>query len=400
MTMSSKLDFNVILAKAEKNSSQAQKLLEEKKIQQRKLLDQKKSQPSKQAAMAYLEKKKEEAKRRAEQEAKELLEKKRKKVLTENPTVPKKSEKSKKPESSKPATVKTQAPKPSVQTSKQHSKSSSTGKNVKPNNAAVQKSALSYQDVLRLADQNKDKPKAPGAIKPKEVVSKTNKTKAEEPSSSATASSSSSLASKLTPEQIAKLKEKQKKPNVLPSKPAPTRTDINNNKNKIMEKSGSKSSLIEPKISKPNHPSLSAWDRIMSDMKKNPSIKKTLGKKNVNNNESDEGEYEDEEEEYDSEMEGFIDDEEEDNEEYRKYIRKMFKYDPTRYKDEDDDIDNMETDYHSLQREEKRSLKLGIMEDIEEMKREAEMERRRLEKKKKRHHDPESEKSSEKKIKK
>lgn len=120
----------------------------------------------------------------------------------------------------------------------------------------------------------------------------------------------------------------------------------------------------------------------------------------MNINESDDGEYEDEEDEYDSEMEGFIDDEEEDTDEYRKYIRKMFKYDPSRYRDDDDDIDNMETDFQSLQREEKRSLKLGIMEDIEEMKREAEIERRRLEKKKKRHHEQGDERTSDKKIKK
>jgi protein SPT2 len=36
-----------------------------------------------------------------------------------------------------------------------------------------------------------------------------------------------------------------------------------------------------------------------------------------------------------------------------KEIRQMFKYNPNRYKDEDDDIDNMETDYHSLLKEEK-----------------------------------------------
>ena len=78
-------------------------------------------------------------------------------------------------------------------------------------------------------------------------------------------------------------------------------------------------------------------------------------KKNVNSNESDEGEdaYE-EEEEYDSEMDDFIDDEEEESEEYSKCIRKMFNYDPNRYKDEDDDIDNMETDFHAQLREEKR----------------------------------------------
>lgn len=53
-------------------------------------------------------------------------------------------------------------------------------------------------------------------------------------------------------------------------------------------------------------------------------------------------------------MDDFIDDSEEESEEYSKQIRKMFNYDPNRYKDDDDDTDNMETDYHSQLREEKR----------------------------------------------
>lgn len=51
-------------------------------------------------------------------------------------------------------------------------------------------------------------------------------------------------------------------------------------------------------------------------------------------------------------MDDFIDDNEEENEECINEIRKMFKYNPKKYIDDDDDIDNMETDYHSLMREE------------------------------------------------
>jgi hypothetical protein len=56
-------------------------------------------------------------------------------------------------------------------------------------------------------------------------------------------------------------------------------------------------------------------------------------------------------------MEDFIDDEdyEEDSKTYSKCIRKMFNYDPRKYKHiDDDDIDNMETDFHSQLKEEKR----------------------------------------------
>jgi protein SPT2 len=56
-------------------------------------------------------------------------------------------------------------------------------------------------------------------------------------------------------------------------------------------------------------------------------------------------------------MDDFIDDDdyEEDSKAYSKCIRKLFNYDPRKYKDiDDDDIDNMETDFHSQLKEEKR----------------------------------------------
>lgn len=66
-------------------------------------------------------------------------------------------------------------------------------------------------------------------------------------------------------------------------------------------------------------------------------------------------------EDYDSEMDDFIDDSQEDDGEYRSQIRRMFNYNPNRYKDEDDDIDNMETDYHTQLQEEKRRLVIEFL---------------------------------------
>lgn len=65
---------------------------------------------------------------------------------------------------------------------------------------------------------------------------------------------------------------------------------------------------------------------------------------------------ESEEEEVDSEMEDFIDDgsDDEDTKVYSKTIQEIFKYDPKRYKNiNEDDIDDMETNYHSQLKEEK-----------------------------------------------
>lgn len=90
-------------------------------------------------------------------------------------------------------------------------------------------------------------------------------------------------------------------------------------------------------------------------------------------------------------MDDFIaDDDEDQNEqqkkytkEYSKHIRQMFKYNPERYKDENiDDIDNMDTDFTSLMREERMSGKIAQLEEEREDRLESEREARRKAKEK------------------
>ncbi|XP_076388494.1 protein SPT2 homolog isoform X2 [Megachile rotundata] len=79
------------------------------------------------------------------------------------------------------------------------------------------------------------------------------------------------------------------------------------------------------------------------------------------------------EEEYDSELEDFIDDEVEDGtEDYSKYISEIFGYDKNKYKcvDNDDDV-AMESSFAQQLKEEYVSTKIGIMEDLEDMRMEA-----------------------------
>ncbi|KAG8438406.1 hypothetical protein GDO86_008908 [Hymenochirus boettgeri] len=79
------------------------------------------------------------------------------------------------------------------------------------------------------------------------------------------------------------------------------------------------------------------------------------------------------EEDYDSEMEDFIDDGGECQDEISKHIREIFGYDKNRYKDESDyALRYMESSYREQQKEEARSLRMGIQEDLEELRREEE----------------------------
>ncbi|XP_013185693.2 protein SPT2 homolog [Amyelois transitella] len=83
--------------------------------------------------------------------------------------------------------------------------------------------------------------------------------------------------------------------------------------------------------------------------------------------------------EYDSEMDDFIDDGDE-NMDYSTHIREIFGYDKSKYRDIDDDDDPMmESSFARQQREEYISKKIGIMEDLEDMKMEA-MEKKRKKK--------------------
>ncbi|CAH7459737.1 protein SPT2 homolog [Phodopus roborovskii] len=97
-------------------------------------------------------------------------------------------------------------------------------------------------------------------------------------------------------------------------------------------------------------------------------------------------EEEDDDDEYDSEMDDFIEDEGESQEEISKHIREIFGYDRKKYKDESDyALRYMESSWKEQQKEEAKSLRLGMQEDLEEMRREEEEMKRRKAKKLKRH---------------
>lgn len=85
----------------------------------------------------------------------------------------------------------------------------------------------------------------------------------------------------------------------------------------------------------------------------------------------------DEEEEYDSEMDDFIDDGEEEMD-FSSEIKRMFGYDRNKYRDEDDDVDDMEASFSQMQKEERISAKIGLQEDLEDMKREEEEKRLKM----------------------
>jgi len=259
---------------------------------------------------------------------------------------------------------------------------------------------LSYSQILKMADTFHQ-----GKLKPNDPLPKTtNKipstAAAKEPSIANIQNKSNQLNNNLKKSE--KLEDKQS--NILKQKInkkdeiAPKSTSIPigySNKKDFSDYTNKPKTVNVPKTSVSSSSndtkSISSWDRIVSDMKK----KKTIKKYDQANPQTKD--YEDfDEDEYDSEMEDFIDDEDvEENalekKEYSKCIQEIFNYNPKRYiADEDEgDIDNMETDFHSQMKEEKRSLKMGILEDLEELKKEAELEKKRLEKVKKRQNDGE-----------
>ncbi|KAH8345050.1 hypothetical protein KR059_001500, partial [Drosophila kikkawai] len=78
----------------------------------------------------------------------------------------------------------------------------------------------------------------------------------------------------------------------------------------------------------------------------------------------------DDESEYDSELDDFIDDGD-CEEDISSHIRSIFGYDRRRYRDQDDDDRGMESSFAQMQREEFISKKLGLQEDLEDMRKEA-----------------------------
>ncbi|CAH1393409.1 unnamed protein product [Nezara viridula] len=91
-------------------------------------------------------------------------------------------------------------------------------------------------------------------------------------------------------------------------------------------------------------------------------------------------------EEEDSELEDFIDDDTvEDGSDYSKYISEIFGYDKSKYLnyEEDDDDECMESNFAQQMREEYVSTKIGIMEDLEDIRKEQEEKARKKQKLKK-----------------
>ncbi|EDV32738.2 uncharacterized protein Dana_GF21992 [Drosophila ananassae] len=84
--------------------------------------------------------------------------------------------------------------------------------------------------------------------------------------------------------------------------------------------------------------------------------------------------------EYDSELDDFIDDGD-CEEDISSHIRDIFGYDKRRYRDLDDDDREMESSYAQMQREEFISKKLGMQEDLEDMRMEAMHKKRKMAKK-------------------
>lgn len=73
----------------------------------------------------------------------------------------------------------------------------------------------------------------------------------------------------------------------------------------------------------------------------------------------------DDEDEYDPDMDDFIDDGPEDQQDYSKYISEIFGYDKRRYaRDEDDVVDNMESSFAEQMKEEVISTKIGTYSKI------------------------------------
>lgn len=122
----------------------------------------------------------------------------------------------------------------------------------------------------------------------------------------------------------------------------------------------------------------SGWDRAMSALI--PKSQKLVHKRKELDTKKNYNDYGDDYDDYDEEeddMSDFIDDTEEDLD-YSAEIKKIFKYDRSKYAEEDDnDLANMESSHCQIEKEEKRSLKIGIKEDLEDMRMEQEELRRK-----------------------
>lgn len=84
-------------------------------------------------------------------------------------------------------------------------------------------------------------------------------------------------------------------------------------------------------------------------------------------------------EEYDSEMDDFIDDGPLPGEQdYSSAIKEIFGYDKSKFRDEDDNCSDMEADFGTVMKEERRSAKIAQLEDEEEFRKEIAHKKRKM----------------------
>lgn len=127
--------------------------------------------------------------------------------------------------------------------------------------------------------------------------------------------------------------------------------------------------ICRPAEKEPEKPT-SAWDRIYNQIQKSNPVKKPVKRKRVIDSDEE-----------DEEMADFIDDEpieDEYSSNYSKCIREIFGYDRRKFQeDDDDDDDNMETSFAQQMKEEIRSTKIGILEDLEDIRLEKEQKKKK-----------------------
>ncbi|BFZ15760.1 hypothetical protein BsWGS_18799 [Bradybaena similaris] len=122
----------------------------------------------------------------------------------------------------------------------------------------------------------------------------------------------------------------------------------------------------------PEEKSLNPFDRILNQFKKKRPAQQTQSAVPAKKGRFEDSE-EEEEEDYDPDMDDFIDDGDDHEPDYSKEIKQLFGYDKSKYKYErDEDLSDMEADYATVMKEEKLSAKLGLMEDLEDMRKEQE----------------------------
>ncbi|XP_051170540.1 protein SPT2 homolog [Leptopilina boulardi] len=180
------------------------------------------------------------------------------------------------------------------------------------------------------------------------------------------------------------IEEEKRKLNVIKKKNNEEKTNTNVSTNKVPNKIGNSSVRDLGRINSTKQNTERSLNSKPSKPYSDKNLKMSKNSKIVMKNKkytNGRAIFNDDDDEYDSELDDFIDNGEEDtgNEDYSKYISEIFGYDKNKYKnyyDEEDDDLAMESNFAQQLKEEYVSTKIGIMEDLEDIRMES-MEKKR-----------------------